>query len=372
MKSRKPFDQMDEDEYLFGKLTNDGGYINQFYEEQHLPSKKRLKIPEERVDIAVSSLEVGKKKSSKDISEAEEMEGYFIPIEGAEIAQNCSEKCSVEEVVEPMKCGENTVNKTVKMTLRELFNHYYDAYANLKWKGRWSKMMQHFRPYIPDEKQRREFLQKHFKRKRHNESARKRRSNRKMSINGFNYFVTFTYSDEKMTADEFERKLKSYLKNKVQRSGWKYIGAWEGLDGSVRLHFHALMFIPDDVLPGENFVETKYNPKTKQMETHTRNTEFNEKFGLSTIEEIIPEMKNHAYDYITKYMDKGGKMMVSRNCPTFIKCAVQKKYLVGSTNEDETSFLMAADAEVVMETGEVVKLEPEKLYKILPDATTCN
>ena len=97
MKSRKPFDEMDEDEYIFGKLTNDGGYINQFYEDQHLPSKKRLKIPEERVDIAVSSLEVGKKKSCRDISETEEMEGLFIPIEGAEIVQNCSEKCSVEE-----------------------------------------------------------------------------------------------------------------------------------------------------------------------------------------------------------------------------------------------------------------------------------
>ena len=73
------------------------------------------------------------------------------------------------------------------------------------------------------------------------------------------------------------------------------------------------MYISDEALPGENYVETKYNPVTKKMETHTRNTEFNEKFGLSTIEEIIPEIRYRAYDYITKYMNKGGKMMISDN-----------------------------------------------------------
>ena len=110
-----------------------------------------------------------------------------------------------------------------------------------------------------------------------------------MSINGFNYFVTFTYDDEKMTAEQFKKKLKAYLKNNVSRLGWKYIGVWEGWDGSVRLHFHALMYIEENAIPGTNIIERKYNPVTKQMETHTRNTEFNEKFGLSTIEKIIPE-----------------------------------------------------------------------------------
>ena len=52
MKIKKPFEEMKEDEYLFGKLTNDGGDVHIFFEEQNLPKgKKRRKIPEKhRVD----------------------------------------------------------------------------------------------------------------------------------------------------------------------------------------------------------------------------------------------------------------------------------------------------------------------------------
>lgn len=366
MKINKPFDEMDENEYLFGKFTNDGGYINQFIKEQHLPYRRRPKIPEEKIDVEISALEKAKPL------EKEVKEPIAAMEEDTKIVEIQSEILSSEEGLETVETLAKTTQKTVKMTLRELFDYYYDGYSKMKWKARWSKMMSDFAPYIEDEERRKEFLRVNFKRKRHNEKTRKMRLTRKMSVNGFNYFVTFTYSDEKMNAEQFKKKLKDYLKNNVSRNGWKYIGAWEGWDGSVRLHFHALMYIPDDAMPGENFVETKYNAVTKQMETHTRNTEFNEKFGLSTIEPIIGVIRNQAYEYILKYMNKGGKMMMSRNCPTFIKGWVKKKELVGPTNEDETTFLMAADAEVVLETGEVVKLEPERLHKVLPMATTCN
>lgn len=366
MKINKPFDETDEDEYLFGKFTNDGGYINQFIKEQHLPYRRRPKIPEEKIDVDISALEKTKPL------EKEVKEPIVAAEECVENDQNQGVIDDLEEVVESTGIMAETPKKTVKMTLRELFDYYYDGYSKMPWKQRWSKMMSGFSPYIGNEQRRKEFLQVNFKRKRHNEKTRKTRLTRKMSVNGFNYFVTFTYDDAKMSAEQFKKKLKDYLKNNVSRYGWKYIGVWEGWDGSVRLHFHALMYIADDAMPGENFVETKYNPVTKQMETHTRNTEFNEKFGLSTVEPIIEVIRNQAYEYILKYMNKGGKMMMSRNCPTFIKGWVKKNELVGPTNEDETCFLMAANAEVVLETGEVVKLEPERLYKVLPMATTCN
>ena len=354
MWNKQAFEEMDENEYIFGKLTNDGGYNNLFFKEQHLPRRKKAYKPvEERVEVELSALAIAKEKRQENvpISNADKQSGKDLHKE---------------------TFAQGAANKTVRMSLKELFDFYYNAYEKEKWNARWSKMMNHFREYIPDEKRRREFLKENFKRKRHNEKARKRRMDRKMSMNGFNYFVTFTYSDEKMSEEQFKKKLKAYLRNNVNRYGWKYIGVWEGLDGSVRLHFHALMYIPDEVLPGENCIETKYNPVTKQMETHTRNTEFNEKFGLSTIEEIIPEIRYRAYDYITKYMNKGGKMMMSRNCPTFIKCAIQKKELLGCVNDEGTYFVAAADVEIVMETGEVVRLEPYKVHEILPKATTCN
>ena len=350
MWNKEIYEALDDEDYIFGKLTNNGGYNNIFFKEQKQPyRKKRHKLIEERVDVLVASL----------------LEAKNAPISSAD--KPLSKELTKERLTQEKG------NKMVKMTLRELFDFYYNAYEKEKWKARWSKIMNHFRAYIPEDKRRREFVKENFKRKRHNEKARKLRMNRKMSVNGFNYFVTFTYSDEKMTETGFIKKLKAYLRNNVNRYGWKYIGVWEGWDGSVRLHFHALMYISGESLPGENYVETKYNPVTKQMETHTRNTEFNAKFGLSTIEEIIPELRYHAYRYITKYMNKGGKMMMSRNCPTFIKCGMKKKELLLYSSEDCTCFLTAADAEILNpETGEIIKIEPYKMHEALPNATTCN
>ena len=366
MKIKKPFEEMDEDEYLFGKLTNDGGDVHLFFEEQNLPQgKKRRKIPEKRVDVDISDLELEK------ITE-EDYDEIIIEECAVETGQNSEDNYQDEQIVEVVEDVQNKPIKTVKMTLRELFNHYYDAYAKESWKKRWGIMMDKFVSYIPDRSKRKEFLQENFKRKRHNLNARKNRFVRKCSINGMNYFVTFTYDDAKMTAEQFKKKLRTYLRNKVNRNGWKYFGVWEGWDGSVRLHFHALMFIDDEELLSKNFEETKYNVITKQMETHTRNREFNEKFGLSTIEEIIPQLNQSAYDYIGKYIDKGGKAMWSRNIPTFIKCAVRKKDVLGPTNEDETSFLVSNEAEIVTEYGEIIKLNKGKVCKVLPHVTTCN
>ena len=366
MKIKKPFDEMDEDEYLFGKLTSDGSDVHLFFEEQNLPKgKKRRKIPEKRVDVDISDLEVGKVKE-------DDYEGIIIEEYAVKTKQIDVENCQGKQALEANKETQNKPNKMVKMTLRELFNHYYDICAKESWKKRWAIMMDKFALYIPDRAKRKEFLQENFKRKRHNFNARKNRFIRKCSINGMNYFVTFTYDDEKMTAEQFKKKLRTYLRNKVNRNGWKYFGVWEGWDGSVRLHFHALMFIDDEEILLKNFEERKYNPVTKQMETHTRNQEFNEKFGLSTIEEIIPQLNQRAYDYIGKYMDKGGKAMWSRNLPTFIKCAVRKRDILGPTNEDETSFLVSNEAEIVTEYGESIKLNKGKVCKVLPHVTTCN
>ncbi len=366
MKIKKPFEEMDEDEYLFGKLTNDGGDVHLFFEEQNLPKgKKRRKIPEKRVDVDISDLELEK------ITE-EDYDGIIIEEYVVKTGQNDEDNRQGEQEVKVGKETQNKPNKTVKMTFRELFNHYYDAYAKESWKKRWAIMMDKFVSYIPDRAKRKEFLQENFKRKRHNLNARKNRFIRKCSVNGMNYFVTFTYDDAKMTAEQFKKKLRTYLRNKVNRNGWKYFGVWEGWDGSVRLHFHALMFIDDEELLSKNFEERKYNAVTKQMETHTRNREFNEKFGLSTIEEIIPQLNQNAYDYIGKYRDKGGKAMWSRNIPTFIKCAVRKKDILGPINEDETSFLVSDEAEIVTEYGEIIKLNKGKVCKALPHVTTCN
>ncbi len=204
MWNKEIYEAMDDEDYIFGKLTNNGGYNHIFFKEQKQPyRKKRHKLIEERVDVPVSSLQEAKSNTATGAKKA---------------SISSADKPSGKELTEETLTREKG-NKTVKMTLRELFDFYYNAYEKEKWKARWSKIMNHFREYIPEDKRRREFLKENFKRKRHNEKARKLRMDRKMSVNGFNYFVTFTYSDEKMTEAQFIKKLKAYLRNNVNRYG---------------------------------------------------------------------------------------------------------------------------------------------------------
>ena len=97
MKIRKPFTEMDEDEYLFGKLTNDGSEIHWFFEEQNLPKgKKRRKIPEKRVDVDISDL-VSNRTNEEDDDE------IIIEECAVETGQNSEDIYQDEQVVEIVK-----------------------------------------------------------------------------------------------------------------------------------------------------------------------------------------------------------------------------------------------------------------------------
>jgi hypothetical protein len=170
MWNKEIYEAMDDEEYLFGKLTNNGGFNHVFFKEQKQPyRKKRYKRIEEKVDVLISSLAEAKKKS-------------FTATKNEPIS---SEGKPLEKELAEGELAQEKENKIVRMTLRELFDFYYEAYEKEKWKARWSKMMNHFREYIPGEERRREFLRENFKRKRHNEKARRLRMDRKMSVKSY-------------------------------------------------------------------------------------------------------------------------------------------------------------------------------------------
>lgn len=58
-----------------------------------------------------------------------------------------------------------------------------------------------------------------IERKLHNLYARKKRFRRKANLNRWNYFVTFTYADDKHDEDTFRRKLRKCLSNLHTRRG---------------------------------------------------------------------------------------------------------------------------------------------------------
>ena len=368
------FNTWDNDMIIPGKLTNDGAH-NVWIEETRNPrGKRRKKYAEPKIKVDVMSLETAKNvQQKKEVIEGNadtesRPPGEEIKAENDEIAVDFIDIDKEDDVD---KDEEKTPQETRLMTLREVFDELYDSYYEMKFKPKRKALLAAMAPYFDNRKRAVEFVEENLLRRRHNNGARYLRALRKCCLNRFNYFVTFTYDDEKMDREQFKKKLKAYLKNKVNRDNWKYFGVWEGWDGKKRLHFHALMYIPEGTMPGELVKMTSYNTSKKRKQTVIANTEFNEKFGRSSIEEIIVYEQDKAYNYVLKYLNKGGKSMVSKNCPTFIKGYVQKSQLVFPM-QTEHKYFMNPQAEVIMLTGEITRVDEERPQEALPNATTCN
>lgn len=97
---------------------------------------------------------------------------------------------------------------------------------------------------IADKEQLVEFVENNIQRKKTNSIARRVRLMRKLRLQEWNYFCTFTYDDSIHTEESFKKKLQNTLKHLVARKGWKYVGVWERSPTNNRLHFHGIFYIP--------------------------------------------------------------------------------------------------------------------------------
>ena len=156
-------------------------------------------------------------------------------------------------------------------------------------------------------------MEQNFERKHRNMICRRTRLWRKINHQRFNYFVTFTYADEKMTEQEFAKKLLNTLYHFSSRKGWLYIGAWERGGETYRLHFHGLFYIPEGTLSGEMKILRDFDTRKKRMQTVQQNTFFAKRFGRNEFRPInhISKMPQ-AVQYLVKYIEKsGGKLIYS-------------------------------------------------------------
>ena len=371
------FDEMPEDMLLHGKLKNDGGH--NLFQRDPPPSrwkKRRRKYVDKEVEVDDSIFESAKKAVAPKEVKKDEIEESQHPPSEENITENppeSVEKQAVEEIsVEPQE-PQDKPNKTHKMPLRKLFDELYDTWLEVKWKDRRNMLIGALKPYFENDYKRTvAFVESNLDRRRHNTGSRFRRARNKCNMNRFNYFVTFTYDSAKMDRDTFYKKLRAYLKNKVTRSGWKYYGVWEGWDGKKRLHFHALMYIPDGTMPGELVKEKRYNTSKHKMKETTGNTEFNEKFGRSDVQEIIEPVKDYAYQYVLKYLNKGGKAMASKNCPEYISGWVSKSNLLCEREDIENQYLAFPETQIIVDgTGEVVTVNERKPQEALLQLESC-
>lgn len=145
---------------------------------------------------------------------------------------------------------------------------------------------------------------------------RKKRFRRKANLNEWNYFVTVTYDDDKMTAEQFVPAIRKTLSNFHSRYGWNYCAVFEAGAEGGRIHLHALMYIPDDQIHGKFFLRPQWSEKRHRYEFCNDHDYFHGRFGNCDFKRIDRADMRGTVNYLTKYMTKTDtKLIYSRGVP---------------------------------------------------------
>lgn len=150
-----------------------------------------------------------------------------------------------------------------------------------------------------------------------------KRYRRKVELFVPNYFVTFTYDDEKCDEDTFKKKLLQTISNLAYRKGWLGIGAAERGKKTDRLHYHFMLYIPEGTMPGELVADYHWNGFRREY--FTNNTYFKKRFGDADFKRVTVDDKNkgNVSNYLVKYIIKdGGSLYYTRHLPTEVEMEV--------------------------------------------------
>ncbi len=208
-----------------------------------------------------------------------------------------------------------------------------------------------------------DYVNENFRRKKRNEIERRKRLYRKVYLQEWNYFCTFTYDDKKLTETEFREKLTNCLRHLASRNKLKYIGVWERSPINNRLHFHALIYAPNMV---GTFEEIKdYSTTNHQMQTANQNTYFLERFGRNDFKPIDKNELNQAVRYLTKYMEKTGERIVySKGLGTYFVSDIIESDIVCAIGKEDRKILLFDNFYCINE-GEVLgKVSPEVISQM--------
>ena len=189
-----------------------------------------------------------------------------------------------------------------------------------------------------------EYARRQTERKRNNACKRYTRLWRKVYLQGkWDYFVTFTYDNDKHTEESFRQSLRNTLKHLVSRKGWKYIGVWER-SASERLHFHGIFYIPEHAMIGELKQVSDYSTKQHRMQTTYQNTHFSRRFGRNDFKAIDKNEVIESVRYLLKYIEKSGERLVyGGDLPTYFKSDITDEDIVCPTGIDGKKMLLYDD-----------------------------
>lgn len=233
---------------------------------------------------------------------------------------------------------------TRKITRRQLFDELYEECKSLKKRGREKYIYDRMKQYFANADAAKQYVDGQFDRLKRNSIAKRVRLVRKVNLQTFNYFCTFTYDNAKHSEESFKKKLSDTFKKMCYRRKWKYVGVWERSPDKKRLHFHGLFYIPPDAMAGE-LVEVKdYSPVKEKVQTTYQNTCFNERFGRSDFKEVNEHVLSEAVRYIMKYLEKdGGRIVYSRGLPQYFISDIMDDDVACTIGQEDKKLLLFDD-----------------------------
>ena len=288
-------------------------------------TRRRKKPPEEEIDVKIKAEEV----TSEETSDKEKDEST------EESNVSSANDTSSENIVE-----DKTVVK--RMTRKELFEKLYCQSVGMRKSERKAYILTEMKPYFKDKESAKMYVDNNMERKMRNAISRRIRLHRKANLQEFNYFVTFTYSDELHTDDSFRKGLRTCLRHFVERKNWRYIGVWERSPEKKRLHFHGIFYIPDGAMVGELIEVHDYSPIKKKVQHTIQNTYFNERFGRSDFKPVVDRrMLGEAVAYLTKYMEKTGeKIVYSKGLPQYFISDIMDEDVICTIGQEDRKLLL--------------------------------
>ncbi len=235
-----------------------------------------------------------------------------------------------------------------KTELQKLFDNIYKSFLmqGVKPKKIFKAMKEAMTDNCPELENVNDFVKENIKRQRQNYFSRMKRFERKVNLNVWNKFVTITYNPALHTELTFRKKLKRCLSNLHTRRGWNYIGVFELAPETKRLHFHAIMYIPNNEMIGTIEEKQDYSTKDHKMQVTHSNSFFLEKFGRNDFEELteIDLKSGRTLEYLTKYISKTGeKLIYSRGIPSELNITIERSDIATSFIDYVEKFVLFDD-----------------------------
>lgn len=332
------------------------------------PSKRRYRVVEEEIAVVPKKQEESVTDGKREPLLPSSVEASTESIEKPSCF--CFDETTEEKNIST-ETSQETNEKTprqagVPMTRKELFDQLYQIHLFKKRSERERVILAAMLPYFPDEKEAKYFVEANMERRRRNLITRRVRLTRKINLQSFNYFCTFTYDDRLHSEESFRSGLKTTFGNLTKRRGWKYIGVWERSPEKQRLHFHGLFQIPIGTIPGGIVRKNDYNFKAHDRKETHQSTYFLEHFGRNDFDLIAePGRIGEAVAYLMKYIEKTGeKIVYSRGLPQFFLSDILEDDVVTTCGLEDKKLLLFDDFSCFDEGCYVGQVSPAVICRL--------